>query len=166
MEKNKLEWRTERRKVSDLIAWEGNPRQMTEKQVSDLTKSLERFNLVEIPAINTDNTVVAGHQRLAIMSAIGRGSEEIDVRVPSRPLTKAEFKEYNLRSNQNHAEFDFEILANQYELSDLLDVGFTEAQLKIVEKPEKKICDRCFKKVVDLEKICVCNSGNENLKIE
>ena len=32
--------------------------QITEKQQEDLKKSLERFNLVEIPAINTDNTII------------------------------------------------------------------------------------------------------------
>lgn len=34
----KLIWRTEKRKISELIPFEGNPRQMTEKERDDLKK--------------------------------------------------------------------------------------------------------------------------------
>ena len=85
--------KTEKRKINDLIPYENNPRQMTEKQNEDLKKSLEKFNLVEIPAIDTDNKIISGHQRLRILQQLGRGDEEIDVRVPDRKLTDEEFKE-------------------------------------------------------------------------
>lgn len=62
--KDKLTWHTEQRKINDLIPFEDNPRQMSEKQVRDLQKSLERFNLAEIPCIDLDNRICAGHQRL------------------------------------------------------------------------------------------------------
>ena len=70
IKQTKLEWHNEKRKISDLIPYDHNPRQMTEKQVKDLTKSLEKFNLVEIPAIDKDNTIIAGHQRLKIMQML------------------------------------------------------------------------------------------------
>jgi len=122
----KLEWKTERRKISDLIEFEDNPRQMTEEQVSQLTRSLEKFNLVEIPAINLDNKIVAGHQRLKIMAMLGRGEEQIDVRVPNRQLTEDEFKEYNLRSNKNTGDWDWEVMADAFDIEMLKDVGFSE----------------------------------------
>ena len=62
-----LIWHTEKRKVNDLIPYEGNPRMMTEKQKNDLEVSLRRFNLMSIPVINTDNTIVSGHQRMKIL---------------------------------------------------------------------------------------------------
>jgi hypothetical protein len=124
-----LQWRNEKRRVNDLIPFEHNPRQMSESQVEQLKKSIGKFNLVEIPAIDTDNKIVAGHQRLAVMKLIGRGDEEIDVRVPNRKLTEDEFKEYNLRSNKNIGEWDMELLANAFETDMLLAVGFTDAQL-------------------------------------
>lgn len=46
----KLEWHTEKRKVKDLILYEGNPRKLTEKEEADLTKSIKKFNLAEVPA--------------------------------------------------------------------------------------------------------------------
>jgi len=126
-----MNWHNEKRKINDLIPYSANPRQMTEKQVEDLKKSLEKFDLVEIPAINTDNTILAGHQRLKIMQLLGRGEEDIDVRVPDRLLTHQEVKEYNIRSNKNTGQWDFEILANNFEIPDLLEWGFDDKELKI-----------------------------------
>jgi ParB-like chromosome segregation protein Spo0J len=106
----KLTWHTESRLVDDLIPYEKNPRTLSDKQRRDLEASITKFNLVEIPAINTDNTVIAGHARLKIMQALGRGQEEIEVRVPNRLLTKSEFEEYLLRSNRNTGSWDYELL--------------------------------------------------------
>ena len=149
----KLEWNTEKRAVSELIPHSNNPRIMTAKQVNDLTKSLNRFNLVEIPAINTDNTILAGHQRLKIMQLLGRGDEVIDVRVPSRPLTKQEVDEYLIRSNKNTGDWDFEMLANVFEVPDLTDWGFDLSDFEILppqneeeekeENKSKKKCPHC-----------------------
>ena len=69
---SKLTWHNERRKVSNLVPNDANPRVMSPKQVDDLKKSLEKFNLVEIPVINLDNKVIAGHQRLMILKLLGR----------------------------------------------------------------------------------------------
>lgn len=132
MHMNDLEWTTEKRKVSDLIPFEMNPRKMTEHQVEKLTDSIKKFNFVEIPAINADNKILAGHQRLRVMKMLGRGDEVIDVRVPSRMLTEREANEYNVRSNLNHGEFDFEILPNLFETEELIELGFTEEELGII----------------------------------
>jgi len=133
MTKNKLEplvWHTEERNVKSLVSFPGNPRQLSEKQRSDLETSLVKFNLVEIPAINLDNTVLAGHQRLKILVALGRGDETIDVRVPNRMLTAAEVKEYNIRSNKNTGEWDIDILRENFDLNDLLGWGFDQPELE------------------------------------
>jgi len=124
----KLIWHTEQKKINELIPFEGNPRQMTEKQNEDLKKSLEKFNLVEIPAVDTDNIIVAGHQRLRIMQLLGRGKEIIDVRIPNRKLTDKEFREYNIRSNKNLGEWDYDLLAN-FDEDMLLDAGFDSEDL-------------------------------------
>jgi len=129
--KPKLKWHTEQRKVNDLIPFEDNPRQMTEKQKEDLRKSLEKFDLVEIPAIDTDNKICAGHQRMKIMQLLDRGEEMIDVRVPNRKLTDEEFREYNLRSNKNLGEWNLDLLANVDE-GILLDVGFESEELMMM----------------------------------
>ena len=133
-----MNWHTEQRKISDLVPHPENPRQMTEKQVKDLTASLKKFNLAEIPAINTDNTILAGHQRLIIMSQLGRGEEEIDVRIPSRLLSDKEAKEYLIRSNKNTGEWDMDKLANNFDVGELKEWGFEDFEFGINEKESKE----------------------------
>jgi DNA modification methylase len=123
-----LHWRTEKRRVEALLPWSGNPRKLTDEQAEQLKRSLEKFNLVEIPAIDTDNRLIAGHQRVKILLALGRGTEEIDVRVPNRKLTKDEFEEYNVRSNLTTGEWDFEALGN-FDEAFLADIGFDSVEL-------------------------------------
>ena len=55
-----LFWKTEKRKVGDLVPYDHNPRTMTKKQAEDLRKSLERFGLVEIPVVDTRDRIIAG----------------------------------------------------------------------------------------------------------
>ncbi len=63
----KLIWHNEKRKVDDLLPYEKNPRKISDKQLEDLKRSIKKFNLVEIPAIDEDNKVIAGHQRLKVL---------------------------------------------------------------------------------------------------
>lgn len=124
----KLKWHTEKRTVDDLIPYEENPRMITEKQKKDLEQSLKRFDLMSIPVINTNNIIISGHQRMKILQVLGRGNEEIDVRVPNRKLDNEEIKEANLRENKNVASWDFNMLAD-FDEELLLDVGFTEEEI-------------------------------------
>ena len=130
-------WHTEQRKINDLLPYPRNPRTMTGKQASDLKKSLEKFGLAEIPAINLDNMICAGHQRLRTLQELGRGDEMVDVRVPDRMLTPEEFKEYNARSNKNTGSFDFDMLAADFEIADLQDIGFSDVELGLGPKGDE-----------------------------
>lgn len=148
---SKLKWHTGQRKVNDLIPFEGNPRQMTEKQKEELQRSLEKFNLVEIPAIDTDNKICAGHQRMRIMQLLGRGEEMIDVRVPNRKMTDEEFREYNLRSNKNTGEWDKDLLAN-FDEELLKDTGWEGDELDEIfglETDDEFDIEKEFKKAVE-----------------
>ena len=122
----RITWRTEKRKLSDLIEWDENPRKLSKEQAESLEESLAKFGIVEPPAINTDNTIIGGHQRskvLSLMEEYGADSE-IDVRIPSRTLTDREVEELNIRLNKNTGSFDFDALANNFEIVDLMDWGF------------------------------------------
>lgn len=106
----KLIWKTEKRKVKDLLPADFNPRKISPEKQQALQNSFEKFNLAEIPIINKDNTLIGGNQRMATMVVLGRGDETIDVRVPNRLLTEEELKEYMLISNTHAGEFDNELL--------------------------------------------------------
>lgn len=58
-----INWTTVQKKVDDLLPAEYNPRRMTDEQAAQLEKSLTKFGLAEIPAINTDGKM---HQNVLI----------------------------------------------------------------------------------------------------
>ncbi|MEZ0607857.1 ParB N-terminal domain-containing protein [Fibrella sp. WM1] len=126
----KLAWTTQQRKVVDLLPYEYNPRKMTAQQSRKLRESLEKFGLVEIPVINADGVLLAGHQRCKAMVALGRGDELVDVRVPNRQLTDAEFKEYNVASNAIKGDWVDELLREHFAEVDLADFGISLADVE------------------------------------
>lgn len=123
-----LSWTTITKKANDLVPQAVNPRTISPKQMSELKKSLQKFNLAEIPAINLDGRILTGHQRIKALQLLGRGEELIDVRVPSRQLTEEEAKEYLIGSNSLGGDWDFELLKS-FDLDMLLDVGFDSIKL-------------------------------------
>lgn len=128
MTKQKLEWHNERRRVNDLLPHPQNPRVLSDSQRDALIKSLKRFGLAEIPAVNTDNRILAGHQRIKVLQLLGCGEDVIDIRIPSRPLTKKEADAYLLSSNAIHGAWDFDLLKS-FPTDLILDIGFDDAEL-------------------------------------
>jgi DNA modification methylase len=126
----KLAWRTVTRKISDLVPnIKRNPRVMSPKQMEDLKRSIKKFDLVELPVIDSDGTVIAGHQRLLAFKLLGRENEMIPVRVPSRKLSKKEYDQYLLGSNRIHGDWDWEKLAENFDIDTLLVSGFDDIDL-------------------------------------
>lgn len=125
----KLFWTTEKRKVGELKDHPSNPRTLSKESHEQLIKSFEEFDYVELVAIDKNNVILAGHQRVHIMMELGWQNKEIEVRVPNRELTAREAKKYLLRSNKNVGAWDWDLLANDFELDELLEVGFTEEEM-------------------------------------
>ena len=121
----KLTWHTEVCMVDEMIPQTINPRTISDKQMSDLKKSLKKFGLAEIPAIDTDGKILAGHQRIKALQLLGRGSEKIDVRIPNRKLTKAEADQYLISSNKLGGDWDIEAL-KIFDLDLLSEAGFSD----------------------------------------
>jgi DNA modification methylase len=128
MNKTQITWTTVQRKVNDLIPQDINPRKITKKEIEILKKSIVKFDLAEIPAINLDNKILAGHQRLMILKLLNRGEELIDVRVPNRELDKDEADEYLLLSNKSGGSWDYDLLKH-FKMNTLLDCGFQKIEL-------------------------------------
>ena len=126
MSKITLQWTTEKRKVSELIPADYNPRQMTDSEKRDLLASIEEFDQVVPVVINTDGRLIGGHQRCKVYSDLG--IEDVEVRVPSRKLNLQEEKRLNLRLNKNTGHWDFDKLG-EFDVETLLDVGFGDEEL-------------------------------------
>ena len=123
-------WVNERRAISTLTPYKHNPRVIKGKAFEDLKKSIENFGLVQPVVINTDGTIIGGHARFYYLQE--RGDEWVDCYVPDRELTEKEVQELNIRLNKNVAgEFDFEVLANYFETTDLEEWGFEKQDFGI-----------------------------------
>jgi DNA modification methylase len=86
------------------------------------------------------------------LSLLGRDEEEIEVRVPNRPLTEAEFRDYLLTSNRSGASWDFEKLAQDFDLGELLTAGFDSLDLSNIFDDNLEIIDDEFSEEDETEK--------------
>ena len=102
-----------------------NPRQISTKQYNDLKKSIERFGLVDPIIVNKDFTIIGGHKRYKICKELKH--KEIDCVVLD--LTKEQERELNVRLNKNTGDFDMDILANEFNIDELVDWGFKHIDL-------------------------------------
>lgn len=84
------------------------------------------------------------------------GIEEADVYFPEKLLSESQFEQLALRLNQNTGEWDFDLLANGFEIDSLLDIGFDAKDLGLLEdappkapKPEKFVITATFDNRMD-----------------
>jgi len=119
--------------ANDLVMAEYNPRQLTKDQYTQLKDSINRFGLVDPLIVNKNkdrkNILVGGHQRLRIAKEIGLESipcVEID-------LSYDQEKELNIRLNKNVGEWDYDALANHFDVGELTEWGFSNDELQFYE---------------------------------
>lgn len=129
-------WQIEKRNISDLIAHDKNPRFLSKEDAAHLRSSISKFGLIDLPIITKDNRVIGGHQRLNILKEMK--IETVNCWVPDfDDLTEQDIDELNIRLNKNQGEWDWDILANEWDVNDLVDWGFKGEDFEEA-KPEKK----------------------------
>lgn len=135
-----IKWQSETRKLKDLKDYDRNPRNISEKAFKNLIKSLKEDGYHQRIIVNTDGTIIGGHQRKQAMLKAGfKQNDDIEVLVPDRKLDEREFDRLNIRDNLPFGEFNFEILANNFEIDTLTEWGMPEEWLSIPDlgKDEK-----------------------------
>jgi len=131
----KIIWTNEKRKLGDLTEWEKNPRQINKDQARRLRQSLSEFGQVQAIAIDPDNMIIDGHQRRAVWGMADEYGLDfvVDVRVASRKLTDKEQQKLTIFLGKGAVgEWDFDALANFFQVDDLIDWGFKEYELGII----------------------------------
>lgn len=147
----KLQWHTVQKQVKSLIPQEINPRVITDKQMSALKRSLKKYGLVEIPALDIDGKILAGHQRIKALHLLGRSDEIIDVRIPNRKLTDDEAKQYLIASNSLGGAWDFEKLKS-FKLDLLTDLGFNKSELLDIWDEHLEVRDEDWNEEAEIKK--------------
>jgi DNA modification methylase len=117
------------RKINELIPAEYNPRQLSSEQAEQLKASLQRFGAVDPAIINTHperkNIIVGGHQRLKTAQSLGWETFPcVEVE-----LDRDKERELNIRLNKNTGGWDYDALANYFEVEELTDWGFSDEEL-------------------------------------
>ena len=122
-------------KASKLKPATYNPRQISTKQFKDLSKSIATFGLVDPIIVNKDFTVIGGHQRLKVLNEMQ--TDTIPCVVLN--LSKEKERELNVRLNKNTGDFDIDILANEFDIDELVDWGFKHIDLDVnIDKIEEE----------------------------
>lgn len=132
-----LIWSTISICAKELLPTDFNPRKITAEKKAALVRSLEKFNLVDIPVANIDidgrHHLLSGHKRIEALTILGRGEEFVDVRVPNRMLTEDEAKEYMIIANTHAGEFDFDLLDQHFGMLDFDEIGFDLPDFSVFE---------------------------------
>jgi DNA modification methylase len=87
-----------------------------------------------------------------VLQLLGRGSEEIEVRVPNRKLTQEEYDQYLITSNATGGDWDFQKLKS-FDLDMLTDIGFDKSELDNIWAENLEIEDDDFDEEKELAKI-------------
>jgi len=126
-----INWTLQQFNIDDLTDYYKNPRSLSDKEFKQLKTSLDKFGMIDKPIVNADSlhTIIGGHQRKHVLEA--SGVKEIECWIPDRELSDKEVEELNIRLNKNTGSWDFDTLANEFDLGELLDWGFSEKELGI-----------------------------------
>lgn len=134
METTPITWANETRRLSELIPWDHNPREIKKDEAERLGESLETFGQIQTIAIGPDGSLYDGHQRRMVWSILPRLGPDflVDVRVSSRPLTEKERQKLVIFLHRGTVgQWNWEELANTFEVPELLDWGFEESELQL-----------------------------------
>lgn len=152
--------------ISKLKLLERNPRKITKDQMEKLCKSIEsdpeflNARPVLVNLTYSDDkpiyTVYAGNQR--VRAAKKLKMKEIPC-IVEQDIDEEKLKKRILLDNKTFGEFDFDILANEWDIEVLLDCGFNAEELigdlsnvsddprAEDDKEEGKVCDKCGSKI-------------------
>jgi len=150
--------------VSELIPYVRNARTHSEAQVSQIAASIREFGFLSPILVAEDNTILAGHGRLA--AALKLGLKKVPC-VKENHLTETQKRAYIIADNKLslNAGWDSELLA--VELSELegadfnLDLlGFDEAELSSIFDADKDVNEDDFDVEKELEEPCFSKTGD------
>lgn len=141
--------------IKDLSLLERNPRKITKDQMDKLCKSIESdpdflYNRpVLVNEIDGKLTVYAGNQR--VKAADKLGWKQIPC-IVEHNLSEEKVNKRLILDNRTMGTFDYDLLANEFDLDMLIDAGFKDSDFDMGDieevlsdqnKPKKKKTKTC-----------------------
>lgn len=116
--------------IDDVKENKRNPRKISEPQFAKLVESIkEDPEMLEVRplAIDSDNVVYGGNMRLKALRHLGHTKVPV-VRIPD-DWDEQKKKRFVIKDNVEFGIWDFDILTDDYELSDLMSWGLDGQEL-------------------------------------
>jgi len=122
------------RSLHGLVLPDSNPRVIRDKRFKKLKESikedpefLKARPIIVTMAEGRENQVIAGNMRVRACIALGMTEAPV---MEVYGLTEEQERRWGLKDNLHQGEFDWDKLANEFEVDFLKDVGFDEKELK------------------------------------
>lgn len=139
--------------VKEIKQTPNNPRLIKDAKFKKLIKSIKEFpQMLEIRPIVVDETmtILGGNMRLRACMAAGLFEVPIYIQ---KGLTEAQKREFIIKDNSGFGEWDWDILANEWDAKQLIDWG---VDLPVFDLPiddeqpketndDKDVCELCGK---------------------
>ena len=109
--------------ISKVLPNQSNPRVIKNDKFKKLVKSIEDFpQMLDIRPIVVDSNMVVLGGNMRLKACIAAGLTEVPIIVADQ-LTEEQKKEFIIKDNSSFGEWDWDILANEWEIADLSDWG-------------------------------------------
>ena len=152
--------------IKDLNPAEYNPRKRLkpgDKEYEKIKHSIEEFGFADPVVVNSDMTIIGGHQRVTVAAALGY----TEVPCAIVEVSKTQEKALNIALNKISGEWNQELLADLIQdLQDSdFDVGFTGFEPPEIEQlfskvHDKKVKEDDFNVEAELKKPTVAQTGD------
>ena len=141
--------------INKLKPNKDNPRVIKDDKFKKLVKSIKEFpEMLELRPIVVDEnmTILGGNMRHK--ACIEAGLKEVYIKV-AKGLTEDQKKEFIVKDNVGFGEWEWDILANEWNSEELvewgLDVWINEDDIKEIQNPENKESENPFATELDRE---------------
>jgi|TARA_Y100001938_G_C7949524_1_gene358535 ParB-like chromosome segregation protein Spo0J len=135
--------------ISNIKLNSNNPRIVNKAKFEKLKQSIKELpEMLQLrPLIlNEDNVILGGNMRYKALVELGY--TEVPV-IRAESLTERQAQEFLIKDNLSYGDWDFDILANEWDSVDLeewgLDVWQNEDDKIANEKEPKEVCEYCGK---------------------
>lgn len=171
--------------ISSINLNPNNPRVIKDYKFEKLVRSIREFpKMLELRPIvvNEDNVILGGNMRYR--ACVEAGLDDVYI-VQAKDLTEEQQKEFIVKDNVSFGDWDFEVLANEWDIKDLEDWSVKVPTIKDTEllsgleyksmyyepkeKPELKLewclnLDKYNEKVKALDEFDLTDKQKETLK--
>lgn len=129
---DEIVWEQHKRNLADLTPYEYNPRKIAKKDLNLLRENIKTVGYNARILVDTDNTIVAGHQRWDALKQLGY--ESAYVLMPSMKLTPEQFQQVNIQDNITNGDWVQELLRDHFNRGDLIEWGMKEDDLLPIQE--------------------------------